>query len=147
MGTPREPQWLTRHDVEAIHDLQLAQFGGLAALRDAGALESALGRPMNRWHYGETTDVAECAAAYGFAIAKNHAFADGNKRTAFVTMAAFLELNRWRLTASEPDAVLTMLAVADGNMPEARLAEWLRANSERLRAPTKKVGKQAKRHR
>ena len=147
MSTPHEPQWLTRRDVEAIHDLQLAQFGGLAGIRDAGTLESALGRPINRWHYADAPDVVECAAAYGFAIAKNHAFADGNKRTAFVAMVTFLELNRLRLIASERDAVLTMLAVADGTMPEARLAAWLRATCERAKASKPKPRKQPKRHR
>ena len=126
----REPEWLTPAEVDAIHALQLATNGGLPGLRDAGALGSALGRPRHKWHY-DRADLFTCAAAYGFGIAKNHAFADGNKRTALVSMATFLERNGLRFVASEPEAVPTMLAVADGSMKEPALAEWLRANTKR----------------
>jgi death-on-curing protein len=124
----KEPNWLNRHVVEAIHALQLEQHGGLQGVRDEGALESALARPKHQWHYNTADDVAACAAAYGFAIAKNHAFSDGNKRTAWQSMFVFLALNGRDLVASEPDAVTTMLAVATGKMSEAVLAEWLREN-------------------
>jgi death-on-curing protein len=137
----RDPTWLTREHVEAIHALQLEQHGGLFGLRDAGALESALGRPQHQWHYGAAKDVAACAAAYGFAMAKNHASSDGNKRTAFQTMFVFLGLNGLALTASEPEAVLTMLAVADGSMKEPALADWLRKNSKRRRKRTLPSGR------
>ena len=129
----REPKWLAREHVEAIHALQLALFGGLRGIRDVGALESALGRPQHRWHDEADADLAACAAAYGFGLARNHAFADGNKRTAFVAMATFLARNRCDLTATEPDAVATMLAVATGDMTESDLAQWLRDNSTRRR--------------
>jgi death-on-curing protein len=137
MSVKREPKWLARRVVEAIHDVQLESNGGLVGLRDAGALESALGRPMHRWHYDEAEDLADCAASYGFGLAKNHPFADGNKRTAFVVMATFLELNGRVLTASEEDAVLTMVGVADGSITEARLAAWLRGNSSTPRRKRK----------
>jgi death on curing protein len=137
MSIKQEPKWLARRVVEAIHDMQLESNGGLIGLRDAGALESALGRPMHRWHYNETKDLADCAASYGFGLAKNHPFADGNKRTAFVVMATFLELNGMALAASEEDAVLTMVGVADGSISEARLAAWLRANSSTPRRKRK----------
>ncbi|HEY4659128.1 MAG TPA: type II toxin-antitoxin system death-on-curing family toxin [Gemmatimonadaceae bacterium] len=133
MPKRREPRWLTREQVEAIHGLQLEQHGGLPGVRDVGALESALGRPQNRWHYGAADDAAACAAAYGFALAKSHAFSDGNKRTAFVAMATFFERNGFTLSAPEPEAVITMLAVADGTMTEDALARWLRDNSQRRR--------------
>lgn len=125
----REPVWLTREIVEAIHDGLISTHGGLSGLRDAGALESALGRPMHRWHYGEAKDAADCAASYGFALAKNHAFADGNKRTAFVAMATFYELNGGTVTAPEKEMVEVMVAVAEGGMTERKLAEWLRGNT------------------
>ena len=73
-----EPIWLSPELVIAIHDEQLAEFGGAPGLRDAGALESALARPLNRYHYGNT-DLASLAAAYGFGLSRNHAFVDGNK--------------------------------------------------------------------
>ncbi|HKS06803.1 MAG TPA: type II toxin-antitoxin system death-on-curing family toxin [Gemmatimonadaceae bacterium] len=132
----REPKWLTREHVEAIHDLVLAQHGGLRGIRDAGALESALGRPRHRWQYDDATDVAACGAAYGFGIARNHAFSDGNKRTAFVTMATFLAINSVTLNAAESDAVATMLGVAAGKVSEPQLAQWLRDNSTKPRRRT-----------
>lgn len=132
-----EPRWLTRDQVEAIHGMQLEQHGGLPGIRDAGALESALGRPRHRRHYGAAHDVAACAASYGFALAKNHAFSDGNKRTGFVAMATFLAHNGFTLTAPEPAAVTTMLAVADSNITEDALADWLHENSKRRRRTAK----------
>jgi death-on-curing protein len=137
MATRRELKWLTRAQVEAIHAVQLSQHGGLPGLRDEGALESALGRPQHQWHYRDSADAASCAAAYGFAIAKNHAFSDGNKRTAFVTMATFFALNGFTLTATEPEAVTVMLAIASGTMTEDALAAWLRENSRRRRRAAK----------
>ncbi|MGH6741064.1 MAG: type II toxin-antitoxin system death-on-curing family toxin [Bradyrhizobium sp.] len=129
MADEPEPVWLTREQVEGIHESMLASYGGLAGVRDIGALESALGRPMHRWHYGDDTDIAELAAAYGFAVAKNHPFADGNKRTAFVSMATFYEQNGNQLTAPEADVVVLMVAVASGEISETRLATWLRDNT------------------
>lgn len=133
MTPSREPRWLTRAQVEAIHDIQLMQHGGLPGVRDENALESALGRPQHRWHYGVTTSVTGCAAAYAFGLARNHPFSDGNKRTAFVAMATFLERNGLSLTASEPAVVNTMLALAEGTLGEEELGEWLRDNSTRRR--------------
>ncbi len=138
MTPPRkEPNWLTPERLVAIHELMLALHGGLGGTRDQGALESALGQPMHRWHYGED-DLAELAAAYGFALAKNHPFADGNKRTAFVSMATFIEQNGRELTAPEADVVVVMVAVASGEITEKQLAEWLRGNTARRRGPRRK---------
>lgn len=120
--------WLPLAVVRAIHDEQLAEHGGGMGLRDLGLLESALSRPVNLAAYG-TPDIADLAAAYGFGIARNHPFIDGNKRTAFVASALFLELNGRRFTASEVDAATTFLRLAAGDMSEAELAGWFRANS------------------
>jgi death-on-curing protein len=127
----REPKWLTRPQVEAIHDLQLALNGGLPGIRDIGALESALGGRKHQWRYQAAENLFDCAAAYGFALARHHAFSDGNTRTAFVAMATFLAWNGVSINAPEPDAVATMLAVAEGHMKERALATWLRDNSKR----------------
>jgi len=123
--------WLERFDVEAFHAMQVAEFGGLDGLRDAGGLESALARPRNLVAYGKPS-AFDLAAAYAFGIAKNHPFVDGNKRTAFVASAVFLELNGYELQASEEDVVLTFLALAAGEMSEARLAKWFAANAREV---------------
>lgn len=120
--------WIEESVVWAIHEAQLAEHGGSTGVRDAGLLASALARPANLVAYG-APDMADCAAAYGFGISRNHPFIDGNKRTAFVCMELFLAMNDHVLDASDVDCVLTMLAVAAGDMDEPALAAWLRANT------------------
>ena len=102
----------------------------MAGIRDEGLLASALARPRNLDTYGDAPDVSALAAAYAFGIARNHPFFDGNKRTAFVVMELFLNLNGWTLRASDPDCIATMLAVAAGNLGEEDLSDWLRRNIE-----------------
>lgn len=124
-----EPRWLVRAAVEAIHESLVRQFGGSHGVRDDGLLESALDRARNRWGYGASADIFDLAASYGVGIAKNHAFVDGNKRTAFQTMYVFLGLNGRRVTAPQPDIVTLMVDVATGSVDEVALAAWLRANT------------------
>jgi len=119
-----EPVWLSPELVIAIHDEQLAEFGGAHGWRDAGALESALARPLNRYHYG-TTELASLAAAYGFGLSRNHAFVDGNKRTALLAIETFLGLNGVDFDVPEPEAVVMMLALAAGEVDEDGLASWI----------------------
>ena len=109
----------------AIHDRQLAEHGGLDGVRDDGAIESALAKPRNLTAYGKP-DVADLAAAYAFGIARNHGFADGNKRTAWVIARLFLADNGCRLIFDAHDAVKIMEAVADGSLEEGQLAEFFR---------------------
>jgi death on curing protein len=117
--------WLQKAVVLAIHEDQLTEHGGGVGVRDAGLLESALARPENLAAYGKP-DVADLAAAYGYGISRNHAFIDGNKRTGFVAVELFLELNGHELAASDADCVMTMLAVASGDITETKFAAWLR---------------------
>ncbi len=120
--------WIEREVIVAVHDMQLAEHGGLPGTRDAGLLDSALGRPRHLAAYGQPDAIA-LAAAYGWGIARNHPFIDGNKRTAFVAIELFLQLNGWALHASDADCVLTMLSVAAGDLPEDTLADWLRQHA------------------
>ena len=117
--------WIDPAAIVAIHDEQLAEHGGGVGLRDGGLLESALSRPVNLAADGEP-DVSALAASYAVGIAKNHPFIDGNKRTAFVAMELFLMLNGAVLVADDVNCVLTMLAVAAGEIDEAALADWIR---------------------
>ena len=120
--------WIEREVIVAVHDMQLAEHGGLPGTRDAGLLDSALGRPQHLAAYGEP-DIAALAAAYGWGIARNHPFIDGNKRAALLSIGLFLHLNGWRLTASQADTTRTMLALAAGDLPEDTLADWLRRHA------------------
>ena len=121
-----EPGWLDSRDATAVHDRQLAEHGGGAGLRDAGLLESALARPVNRWTYGDD-DPAALAAAYAFGVARNHPFVDGNKRTAWVLARLFLAINGHNLSYSAEDAISMMVALAAGELDEANVSEWFRA--------------------
>ncbi len=121
-------RWVDKRLLLILHDESLAEHGGASGLRDEGLLDSALARPLNLLAYGEP-DAADLAAAYGLGLAKNHAFVDGNKRAAFLAVGLFLALNGHRLVASQPDATLTVMALAAGDIDEAEFARWIRANS------------------
>lgn len=123
-------KWLRRETVLILHDESLADHGGLEGMRDEGLLESALTHPQNRAHYDADADVFDVAGAYAFALAKNHPFFDGNKRTAFLAAATFLAINGFRLAASEVDATLKTLLLAASEIDETAYAAWLREHSE-----------------
>lgn len=124
-----EPEWLEIDTVLAAHDKTLAIDGGATGLRDRGLLESALERPRNRYFYESVDDLCDLAATYAAGIAKNHPFADGNKRSAFIAAATFLLLNDRPLEASQEDTTTTMLRVAAGEIDIDQLAAWISANS------------------
>ena len=109
----------------ALHDRQLAEHGGPAGVRDAGLLESALARPVNLAAYGDP-DAPALAASYAFGIARNHAFIDGNKRTAWVLARLFLKANGVEIAFDKADAIRAMLGLAAGELSEEELAAWFR---------------------
>jgi death-on-curing protein len=128
----KEIVWVLDEVVLAIHDEQLATHGGLSGVRDRGAVESALSRPKNLAAYEACDDVARLTAAYAYGIARNHGFADGNKRTALVVADLFLMLNGYELVSSPVENVLTVLSLADGSLSEEELTSWIRKNIKSL---------------
>ena len=126
----KEPQWLSKPAVLAFQGRMLAEHGGDTGIRDEGLLESALAAPRKKFHYGEE-DIFPLAEIYAHSLLTNHPFVDGNKRVALVTTGVFLELNGYRLTASEPDTVLAILALVIGEMKAGGFADWLRVSSEK----------------
>lgn len=118
-------RWIDKQALLLLHDESLSEHGGSAGIRDEGLLDSALGGPLNLEAYGKP-DFADLAASYTIGIAKNHPFVDGNKRAAFLATGLFLYLNGYRLSVSQAEATLTMLAVAAGEIDETAFAEWLR---------------------
>ncbi len=122
----KEPRWLSMTLVLVVHADQVKAHGGSLGLRDKGLLDSALGRPRNRFEYESGSDLCGLAASYGFGIAKNHPFIDGNKRVAFQAMYLFLGLNGLRINAPEEEVVGLILALASGELDEPELATWLR---------------------
>jgi death-on-curing protein len=129
-----EPEWLDIDIVLDFHAEQLALFGGADGIRDRGLLESALARPLNKYGYGET-GLATLAAAYGFGIARNHPFIDGNKRTALASMIVFLGLNGVDLDVPQEAATAMMLSLAADEITEDVLTQWVADNIVPLDAP------------
>ena len=129
----KEPVWITRLMADAIHADLMQQHGGLRGLRDENALESLLARPRNKWAHDTDCDVPSLAAAYAYGLARSHPFTDGNKRTAFMLMYVFLELNGLEFDAPEADVVRQMLLLAEHRLPEEALVNWIRAASKKRR--------------
>ena len=122
-------RWISKQALLILHDESLATHGGSSGMRDEGLLDSALARPLNMIAYADAAnppDIAALASAYCIGLAKNHPFVDGNKRAAFLATGLFLHLNGYRLTATQTDATLTVLAVAASDLSEAEFANWLR---------------------
>lgn len=120
--------WVDASVALAIHDEQLAEHGGASGVRDAGAFESAMARPVNLAAYGDP-DAAALAAAYAFGLARNHAFVDGALRTAYFVAEMFLALNGVKLLSSDAAGIWTFVALAAGDVTDEALADWFRANS------------------
>jgi death-on-curing protein len=118
--------WIVDSVVLAIHEAQLAEHGGMVGTRDEGLLASALARSRDVAAYSEDPDASSLAAAYGFGLTRSRPFLDGNKRTAFVVMELFLNLNSWNLNAEDADCISTMKALASGKLGEKAFAKWLR---------------------
>ena len=130
----REPEWLTRVVVDAIHNDQLREHGGLTGIRDENALESALARPREKWHYEDHIDMPTLAAAYGFGLVRNHPYRDGNKRIGFLAMVTFLGVNGYAFSDTDVDVVAEVAALAAGTVSEEALTAWIRQHSSRRRS-------------
>jgi death-on-curing protein len=129
----KEPVWLRKDVLLAVHERLLAEHGGSSGIRDEGLLESALGRPQNLFAYGKPT-IFDLASTYACGIIRNHPFVDGNKRSGFMAAYLFLGRNGYEFTAEEKEVVIKTLTVAAGELDEQNYAAWLKANSK----PTRK---------
>jgi death-on-curing protein len=114
-----------------LHGETLAEHGGLPGLRDSGLLDASLARPQHLHAYEPESDLARLAAGYGFGLARNHPFNDGNKRVSFLAVGLFLEANGWTFTADPVEAIAVILRLAEGKLAESELAEWIRQNMKR----------------
>lgn len=128
--------WLEARDVLYFHRELIAEHGGLPGPADTDKLESTLARPRNLLAYGGDATIHDLAASYGWGLARDHCFPDGNKRVALVAIDVFLMVNGYELTADEADAVVTIRALAAGQMSEAELSEWIEANVGGPSGPT-----------
>ena len=121
-----EPTWLSRKVVDAMQRELIAEHGGLHGIRDEGLIDSALSKPRSRWAYEPDADLADLCASYGFGLARNHGYLDGNKRIALAAMHVFTRRNRFAIAVSEVEEVAVMLRLAEGFLVEAELAVWIR---------------------
>jgi death-on-curing protein len=124
--------WLELATIQVIHEAQVAEHGGAVGIRDAGLLDSALTRPRQHAAYADPApDIPTLAAMYGIAFVRNHPFLDGNKRVGLVALELFLRLNGYRLTASNADCVVHVLALAAGERTDEQFIAWVRSNAAR----------------
>lgn len=129
MAAQQEPKWLSVTQVQMLHAESLRHFGGRAGLRDAHVLESAIARPRQLFAYGDNPDLFSLAAEYGFGLARNHAFVDGNKRVALLAVRAFLFINGFRVEPDQTQMVDTFERLAAGEIDQRQLVAWLKRNS------------------
>ena len=129
----KEPKWLSKAALLAIHERLLAEHGGVAGVLNEGSLEAVLAAARNRYLY-DNANVFQLAATYAHSLTRNHPFGDGNKRVAITAAAVFLGLNGYRLEASEGDAVVATRALSERKLDEAAFAAWLETSSVRVLA-------------
>ena len=125
----KEPIWVLRDVVINVHQMLLAEHGGLSGIRDETLLDSALSRPQHLFAYNDPISIFDLAASYSYGLALNHPFVDGNKRTALTIAAIFLEINGYSLNAKETETVVTFERLASGILTEAELALWFKDSS------------------
>ncbi len=128
----KEPIWLIKSVVLAVHNMMISRFGGADGVRDEGLLESALARPSNIYRYDRHAEITQLAAAYAGGIIQNHPFVDGNKRTGFMAAYMFLDLNGSTLVADEVSATAMTLSLAASEIEETDYSRWLADNIEKL---------------
>jgi death-on-curing protein len=123
-----EPVWIPLATLHLLHDRQLELFGGLRGVRDEGAIESALARPMNAWTYGQAADLEALAATYLCALARQQGYLDGNKRSALAAMLVFLKINGRRLEAPGAELYAIVISAATNEIDIDQVAAWIRAH-------------------
>lgn len=123
-----DPAWISKKAFLLLHEESLAIFGGARGLRDEGLQDSALAWPHNILACNPDSSIADIAASYGYGLARNHPFVDGNKRAAFLCIGLFLAINGRGLSADPLDAIRKIFALASGELPEQELAKWITSN-------------------
>lgn len=120
-------RFLSLAELLDLYGRVLVVGGGSSAIRDLGALESALAQPRAAFNDGDLYPTrVDKAAALGFSLIRNHPFVDGNKRIGHAALEVFLALNGQQLDAPIDDAERIILGVAAGSVGRDAFAEWIR---------------------
>lgn len=127
--------YLSVEQVLFLHDRLIEETGGEHGVRDLGGLESALARPQAA--FGNTQfypDIMTKAAVLMDGLTRNHAFIDGNKRISISTAVLFLQVNGYRLTASNPELEEFAIHVTTMKPGIEQIADWFRTNTVRTKS-------------
>ena len=119
----KEPIWIDKPEVLIVHSMQLAEHGGSHGLRDETLL-SVLAKPRNIFAYADSVTLPRLAASYALGLARNHAFIDGNRRTALVISEGFLRINGLKVVSTPEEKYFTFLDFAEGSLTEDELTAW-----------------------
>lgn len=117
-------RFLSKEAVVEIHNDEIDAYGGAFGFLNESLLDSALAQPKFAMQFSQAS-IYDLAAAYGYHICKNHAFLDGNKRTAVATMMVFLEINGYRLHASKDQIIAMILSVASNETDKKAFSSWI----------------------
>lgn len=125
---PPEPLWVPFEVLVDVNRRVTSATGEPHLVLSVALLESAWAKPVNRWSYQGEDDPVRLAVALMVAVAANHPFQQGNKRTAFEGGLAFLRANGLRLDPSRDEVALAdaFVAVIAHKLGEAEFAEDLR---------------------
>ena len=145
MKDDSEPRWMSKEQVLLIHEQTIKKQGGSSGIRDDGLLESALARPQNLYAYEGQNDIFELAASYAEGIARNHAFVDGNKRTAYATSDLFLYKNGYDLNAEQVQEQTRLFeSLAKREVSREELAAFYRQNTQVIESTQEEQTKENK---
>lgn len=119
--------WVCTDDVIRLHAQLIQETGGLDGIRDMGILESALSAPLQTFGGQELfPGTLEKIARLGYGLAKNHAFADGNKRIGALMVQLLLKWNSFNLMLEPGELSEMFISIADGTSSEGDLLQWIK---------------------
>jgi death-on-curing protein len=129
----KKTSYISLDIVIAIHDDMVEKYGGNSGIRDLVLIQSAIARPQSSFQGEELyANIFDKAAALFHSIIFNHAFIDGNKRTAMVSTARFLSINEYTFDVNDKEFVNFPLQVESNHLSIEKISEWLKTHSRKI---------------
>ena len=126
--------YLNINQVLAIHSEVIEQAGGSRGIRDIGLVDSAVARPQATFGGKDLyPDIFSKAACLGHSLIRNHPFVDGNKRTGYMSIRLFLNINGYDIKAPENEKYKFVIEITEKKRDERSIAEWLKKHSQRIK--------------